>query len=142
VLEIGAGIGMPSFNIATQTKKIIISDYAPYAVTLIQKKIKHLKLTNALALGIDWNNVSEDIIADTIILSDTNYEPEAHKNLVLLIEKFIHKGSTIILATPNRLSSNPFIEGVSNYIYSSKNYKILENESLTEIVVMVLKEKH
>jgi hypothetical protein len=75
-------------------------------------------------------------------LSDTNYEPEAHKNLVLLIEKFIHKGSTIILATPNRLSSNPFIERVSNYIYSSKNYKMLENESLTEIVVMVLKEKH
>jgi len=72
-------------------------------------------------------------------LSDTNYEPAAHNSLVLLIEKFINKGSTIILATPNRLSSNPFIERISQYIYCSKNYTIIENESSIEIVVLVLK---
>ena len=139
VLEIGAGIGVPSLSIASQVHKIIVSDYAPDAVALIQKNIDLLKLNNALALNIDWNNVSEDIVADTILLSDTNYEPAAHNSLVLLIEKFINKGSTIILATPNRLSSNPFIERVSQYIASTKSYRIFENETATEIAVVVLK---
>ena len=139
VLEIGAGIGVPSLSIASQVHKIIVSDYAPDAVALIQKNIDVLKLNNALALNIDWNNVSEDIVADTILLSDTNYEPAAHNSLVLLIEKFINKGSTIILATPNRLSSNPFIERISQYIASTKNYRIFENETATEIAVVVLK---
>ena len=139
VLEIGAGIGMPSFCVASKTKKITISDYAPDAVELIQKNIEYLKLTNALALHIDWNNVSEDMIADTILLSDTNYEPASHHQLFFLIDSFINKGSTIILATPNRISSNPFLERILKYINSSKNYSIHENDTTKEIIVLVLK---
>jgi predicted nicotinamide N-methyase len=139
VLEIGAGIGIPSFCIASLTKKIIISDYAPDAVALLQKNINHLALNNAQAACIDWNNVSDDIIADTILLSDTNYEPSAHNHLILLIDKFINNGSSIILATPNRLASNPFIERISKYITSTKKYSIPENDTNKEIVVMVLK---
>jgi predicted nicotinamide N-methyase len=139
VLEIGAGIGVPSLSIAAQTHKIIISDYAPDAVAVIQKNIEHLKLSKALAVCIDWNHIPDEIIADTILLSDTNYEPAAHNHLFLLIEKFINKGSTIILATPNRLASNPFIERISKYITSTKKYSITENDTNKEIVVMVLK---
>ncbi len=139
VLEIGAGIGVPSLSIAAQTHKIIISDYAPDAVAVIQKNIEHLKLSNALAVCIDWNHIPDEMIADTILLSDTNYEPAAHNYLVLMIEKFINKGSTVILATPNRLASNPFIESVSKYIDRSKNYCITEIDTRTEILVMVLK---
>lgn len=139
VLEIGAGIGIPSFCIASLTKIIIISDYAPDAVALLQKNINHIALNNAQAACMDWNTISEDIIADTILLSDTNYEPSAHNHLILLIDKFINKGSSIILATPNRLASNPFIERISKYITSTKKYSIPENDTNKEIVVMVLK---
>ena len=139
VLEIGAGIGVPSLSIAAQTHKIIISDYAPDAVEVIQKNIEHLKLTNALAVCINWNHIPDDIIADTILLSDTNYEPAAHNNLVSVIDTFINKGSTVILATPNRLASNTFIESISKYIDHSKNYCITEKDTRTEIVVMVIK---
>lgn len=139
VLEIGAGVGIPSFCIASLTKKIIISDYAPDAVALLQKNINHLALNNAQAACIDWNNVSDDIIADTILLSDTNYELSAHNNLVVLINRFINNGSSIILATPNRLASNPFIDRISKYITSTKKYSIPENDTNKEIVVMVLK---
>lgn len=139
VLEIGAGIGVPSLSIAAQTHKIIISDYAPDAVAVIQKNIELLKLNNAQDVCIDWNHIPEDIIADTILLSDTNYEPTAHNHLILLIEKFINKGSTIKLATPNRLASNSFIERISKYITSTKKYSIPENDTNKEIVLMVLK---
>lgn len=139
VLEIGAGIGIPSLSIAAQTDKIVISDYAPDAVALLQKNIEHLKLKNASAACIDWNHISEDIIADTILLSDTNYEPAVHENLTFLVEKFINKDSTILLATPNRLASTPFIEKISKYIYRSKQYPLTENSVSKEIIVMVLK---
>ena len=139
VLEIGAGIGIPSLSIAAQTDKIVISDYAPDAVALLQKNIEHLKLNNAQAACIDWNHISEDVIADTILLSDTNYEPAVHENLTFLVEKFINKGSTILLATPNRLASNPFIERISKYMYRSKQYRLTENSVSKEIIVMVLK---
>lgn len=139
VLEIGAGIGIPSLSIAAQTDKIVISDYAPDAVALLQKNIEHLKLNNASAACIDWNRISEDVIADTILLSDTNYEPAVHENLTFLVEKFINKGSTILLATPNRLASTPFIERISKYMYRSKQYRLTENSVSKEIIVMVLK---
>ena len=139
VLEIGAGIGMPSLSIAAHAHKTIISDYAPDAVAVIQKNIEHLKISNAQAVCIDWNHIPDEIIADTILLSDTNYEPTAHNQLILLIEKFINKGSTVILATPNRLASSPFIERISKYITSTKKYSIPENDTNKEIVVMVLK---
>ena len=139
VLEIGAGIGIPSLSIAAQTDKIVISDYAPDAVALLQKNIEHLKLNNASATCIDWNHISDDVIADTILLSDTNYEPAVHENLTFLVEKFINKGSTILLATPNRLASNPFIERISKYMYRSKQYRLTENSVSKEIIVMVLK---
>lgn len=139
VLEIGAGIGIPSFCIASLTKKIIISDHVPDAVALLQKNIDYLALNNAQAACIDWNTISENITVDTILLSDTNYEPSAHNHLILLIDKFINKGSSIILATPNRLASNPFIERISKYINSTKKYSIPENGTNKEIIVMVLK---
>ncbi len=139
VLEIGAGIGIPSFSIASLTKKITISDHVPDAVALLQKNIDYLALNNAQAACIDWNTISENITVDTILLSDTNYEPSAHNHLILLIDKFINKGSSIILATPNRLASNPFIERISKYINSTKMYSIPENGTNKEIIVMVLK---
>ena len=139
VLEIGAGIGVPSLSIAAQTHKIIISDYAQDAVAVIQKNIEHLKLSNALAVCMDWNHIPDDIIADTILLSDTNYEPAAHNHLVLMIDTFINKCSTVIVATPNRLASNPFMESVSKYIYHSTYYSINENETTSQIAVMILK---
>lgn len=139
VLEIGAGIGIPSLSIATLAHKIIISDYAPDAVMLIQKNIEHLKVTNAQAMYLDWNNIPVDINADTILLSDTNYDPSAHNNLILLIDKFTHNGSIIILATPNRLASNPFIESISKFVIISKKYMINGKNGATEIAVLVLK---
>ncbi len=141
VLEIGAGIGIPSLSIAAHAHKVIISDYAPDAVMLIQKNIAHLKVTNAQAMYLDWNNIPVDIMADTILLSDTNYDPSTYNNLILLIERFIHNGSIIIVATPNRIASNAFIERISKFVTRSKNYSINEKDGATEIAVLVLKEK-
>jgi len=137
VLEIGAGIGFPSFSIAHKANSIIISDYDWEAISLANKNIAHLNITNVIATVLDWNHMPEHINADTILLSDTNYEPADHNNLALLIDKFINEGSTIILATPNRFSSNPFIEKLSVYIHKTKKIRVADEE--TEVAIFILK---
>jgi len=139
VLEIGAGIGLPSFSIANKASNIIISDYDKEAVDLVHKNITHLNLSNCKALVLDWNDISEHIIADTILLSDTNYNPTDFDALVISITKFLNIGSSVVLATPNRITTNTFIQKLSAFIHKTKNYCIIEEAIEKEIAVFVLK---
>jgi len=139
VLEIGAGIGVPSFFMAQKAREIIISDYDNEAVSLANKNIAHLNLTNARSLVLNWNHIPEYIIADTILLSDTNYNPSDFDALIISITSFINKGSVVILATPNRITANPFIEKLSAFIHKTKYYPIIEGKIEKQIAVFVLK---
>jgi predicted nicotinamide N-methyase len=137
VLEIGAGIGFPSFSIAHKASSIIISDYNSEAVALAQKNINHLNITNVTANVLDWNHIPSDICADTILLSDINYNPNDFNALIISITKFINNGCTIVLSTPNRITTNPFVERLRAFVYKTKNYHIDSGE--TEIAIFILK---
>ncbi len=137
VLEIGAGIGFPSFSIAQKASSVIISDYNSDAVSLAQKNINHLNINNATATVLDWNHIPSELFADTILLSDINYNPSNFDALVDSINRFINMGSTIVLSTPNRITTNPFIDRLSAFIYKTKKYQIDNGE--TEIAIFVLK---
>lgn len=139
VLEIGAGIGLPSFSIANKASNIIISDYDKEAVALAHKNIAHLNLSNLTSIVLDWNDIPEHIIADTILLSDTNYNPTDFDALVISITKFLNIGSSVVLATPNRITTNTFIQKLSAFIHKTKNYCIIEEAIEKEIAVFVLK---
>ena len=138
VLEIGAGIGLPSFSIATLAKEVIISDHAADAIALMNKNINHLQLTNTSAICLDWNDFPTEMNADTILLSDVNYAPEQFEPLQNLIQRFIAEGSTILLATPQRIMGVPFIKSLQNYILEKHVYSIREHEQPIDISVMVL----
>ena len=137
VLEIGAGIGFPSFSIAHKASSVIISDYNSEAVALAQKNINHLNITNVTANVLDWNYIPSELCANTILLSDINYNPNDFNALVISITKFINNGCTIVLSTPNRITTNPFVERLSAFVYKTKNYRIDSGE--TEIAVFILK---
>ena len=139
LLEIGAGIGIPSFFMAQKAREIIISDYDNEAVSLANKNIAHLNLTNARSVVLNWNHIPENIIADTILLSDTNYNPSDFDALVIAINLFLSKGCIVILATPNRITTNPFLEKLGAFMHKTKNYRIIEGKTEKEIAVFVLK---
>ena len=136
VLEIGAGIGFPSFSIAHKARSIIISDYNSEAVSLAQKNIKHLNKTNVTATVLDWNNIPTKLLADTILLSDVNYNPNDFSSLVQSITRFLNNGCTIVLSTPNRITTNPFIDRLSAFVDKTKKYQI---NGETEIAIFILK---
>jgi predicted nicotinamide N-methyase len=116
VLEIGAGIGVPSFMIADQALEIIISDHAPEAIELIEKNIQYLGLQNTKAMCLDWNDFPENINGETILLSDINYAPAEFESLVKLIKKFLTQGANIIIATPQRIMATPFAEAIQPFV--------------------------
>ena len=138
VLEIGAGIGLPSLMMAGIAKSIQISDYDKEAVALLQKNIEHLQLQNADALQLDWNNVPKNMNPDVVILSDVNYDPTQFDPLVTLIDTFIQQGCTIILSTPQRIMASPFVQKLEASIIERYEAMVDENGIPKEISILVL----
>ena len=138
VLELGAGIGLPSLMMAGITNSIQISDYNLDAVELLRKNIEHLELENAEALKLDWNALPETIHPEVIILSDVNYDPTQFETLTKLIEKFIHQGCAIILSTPQRIMASPFVLALSEFIIADYLEMVDENGVTKEISILVL----
>jgi len=138
VLELGAGIGLPSLLMANEAKTIQVSDYDSEAVELFRKNIAHLQLHNVQALQMDWNDLPENIDPEVIILSDVNYDPKQFESLTKLIEKFIHMGCTIILSTPQRIIASPFVLALSEFIIADYLDMVDENGVTKEINILVL----
>lgn len=138
VLEIGAGLGLPSFSIAPITKSIQISDYDLEAVELLQKNIAHLALKNVQALQLDWNAVPESIQPEVVLLSDVNYDPSQFETLIGLIKRFLEQGCTIILSTPQRIMASPFVVKLERYIVATHEVQVDENGTSKEISILVL----
>jgi predicted nicotinamide N-methyase len=141
VLELGAGIGLPSLMMADIAKSIQISDYDKEAVALLQKNIEYLQLQNAEAIKLDWNALPETIHPEVVILSDVNYDPTQFETLINLIKKFIHQGCTIILSTPQRIMASPFVLALSIFIIADYVELVDENGVTKEISILVLSKK-
>jgi predicted nicotinamide N-methyase len=138
VLELGAGIGLPSLMMADVAKSIQISDYDKEAVALFQKNIEYLQLQNAEAIKLDWNALPETIHPEVVILSDVNYDPTQFETLINLIKKFIHQGCTIILSTPQRIMASSFVLALSTLIIADYVELVDENSISKEISILVL----
>lgn len=138
VLEIGAGLGLPSFMIAGYANSVQVSDYAPEAVELLEKNIQHLQLNNVQAMELDWNNVPDSINADVVLLSDVNYNPSQFDGLLQLITKLISEGTIVILSTPQRIMASPFVNAIQPLVKQKHVELVNENGKSVEISILVL----
>ena len=141
VLEIGAGIGLPSFFIAGKAKSIQVTDYELDAVELMYKNIAHLNLDNVQAFRLDWNKVPKGIKPEVLILSDVNYNPNEFDPLIALIKELVASGTLVILSTPQRIMASPFVNALQQLIQQTHMEIVTENEKLIEISILVLNKK-
>ena len=119
VLEIGAGIGLPSFSVAKEALSMVISDHSTEAIALMEKNIQSLGLTHARAMYLDWNHFPSDLFADTVLFSDINYDPEQFEALITLVQQLLKKAVTIVIATPERISAVSFALQLEPYVIRS-----------------------
>jgi predicted nicotinamide N-methyase len=110
VLELAAGLGLPSMLAANFAKSIICSDYLPETIGYINESAKANQFSNVTAQLLDWNLLPKNLKPNALLLSDINYEPAAFETLLKVLIRFKENGSCIILSTPQRLMAKPFIE--------------------------------
>lgn len=138
VLEIGAGIGLPSLLIAPFARLVIVSDKATEAVELIEKNRQLLGYSNVKAICLDWNHFPAIDTFETVLLSDINYEPDQFEPLLRLIKLLLQTGATIIISTPQRITAAPFAEAVEPYTKRSVVLPIEDGNTSIDISILIL----
>ncbi|MEO0066134.1 MAG: hypothetical protein RI983_1460 [Bacteroidota bacterium] len=141
VLELGAGIGLPSFFAAKTASSVIITDYAKEAVELMQINIDALGCKNVNALELDWNDYAGDIPADILLLSDINYDEKDFESLKLLLKSYLEKGAIILLATPYRINASSFVSFFSFFIQKQELIAVQNEGTEVSIGLFVLEQK-
>jgi predicted nicotinamide N-methyase len=141
LLELAAGIGLPSFVAAKYASHICCSDYVPAAIALLEKNIAANQLSNLSSALINWKSIPESIEAEVLLLSDINYNPTDFDTVFLMLQQFIQQGTTILLSTPQRLVAKDFIAKLLLWCVLNKEQEIRYNHKSVLINIFVLQNK-
>lgn len=139
VLELAAGLGLPSLVAAAFAHSVYCTDMSAEAMDIAARSALLNGLTNMQCACINWNNIPQDLEADVLLLSDVNYDPEVFPALLQAMQSFLQRGTVIVLATPQRLMAKPFIEQLLPYCRSHEIISAaLPGELLADISVLLL----
>lgn len=138
VIELAAGLGLPSLYAARYAKTILCSDYAPGAVDYCRRSAAKAGLPNFNTALLDWNELPADLAADVVLLSDVNYDPAAFDRLSIVLNRFLKAGTTILLSTPQRLMAKPFIAQWLPSCVKQEEYCVTLNGTTSAVSVFAL----
>jgi predicted nicotinamide N-methyase len=141
VLELAAGLGLPSFVAARYAKAVCCSDYLDEAVATMAKSAQHLQFSNVTCQVLDWNHLPDDLTADVLLLSDINYDPEQFVRLYQVLRRFLQQGTVILLTTPQRLMAKPFIEKLLPFCRQQYEMIIYDLQQHTPVSLLLLQEQ-
>jgi predicted nicotinamide N-methyase len=138
VLELAAGLGLPSLLAARYASEVCASDHIPEAVELMKRSAAHNGILNMKCGLLDWNNLPDSISTDVLLISDINYDPAEFEIVFTVLQKFLKNGTTIILSTPQRLIAKPFIDRLLPFCIKREEVLVENVRQQTIISVMVL----
>lgn len=142
LLEIAAGLGLPSLFASRYANTVLCTDYQPEPLDYINASIRVNAITN-ITTGIqDWQNIPSNLYYDVLLLSDINYAPEAFPALEKMIYAFLQKQTTILLTSPQRLMAKSFIEKIQPYCIYQEEIPVAEESGETSISLMILQKTH
>jgi predicted nicotinamide N-methyase len=141
VVELGAGLGLPSFVAAHTARQVLCTDAIPEAVEVIRYSATHLNLLNLTADVLDWQYLPPELTADVLLLSDINYEPASFDFLQKIISTFLSKGSTVILSTPQRLMAKDFLTPLLADCVAQEEAEVMHEGRAVMTTVLVLKKE-
>lgn len=125
VVELGAGLGLPSFVASRFSAEVIVTDHIPESILWMEENIRRLQLHNVRAAIMDWTEEVK-LKADVVMMSDVSYDPEGFDDLMALIHHYLDEGSLLIIAIPERIISGSFYGLIEGYILDSTTYAIEE----------------
>lgn len=141
VLELAAGLGLPSLVAAQYAKSVCCSDYIEAPFEFVKESAARHQLANINYQIINWFELPENLTADVLLLSDINYEPAAFAVLFEMIQAFLAKQTTIILSTPQRLMAKPFVAHVLPFCTLQKEVEVLQNGEIAWVQMLMLQQQ-
>lgn len=139
VLELAAGLSLPSLLASSFATNVIASDYVQDAVDTINLSIAENNITNMQCRLIDWNNIDKYIKTDVLLLSDINYSPNEFDQLFKVINLFIEQQTTIIISTPQRITAKKFMERLIQWKIREKEIAIDDDNGTVYNSIWVLR---
>lgn len=137
VLEIAAGLGLPSLVAAPHAKTVLCTDGDAEAVEWIQQSARHHGFSNFRAQRLNWSCVPKHLEAEVLLLSDACYQPEAFEAQQQLLLQFLEKNVTVILSTPHRLVAKSFFTPLLHFICHQQEVVVHQNRAQHPIAVYV-----
>lgn len=141
VLELAAGLALPSLIAARYADEVCCTDYLPDPLEVVARSITHNQLTSIQCQLLNWHHLPADIRTDILLLSDVNYHPSEFDALMNVIRHFLDNGTRIVLTTPQRLAAKPFIEKLLPFCTTQKEMAIDHEGSSTIISLLQLGEE-
>jgi predicted nicotinamide N-methyase len=138
VLELGAGLGLPSLVAAQIAQQVVCSDYVQEPLNFVQQSIEINQYNNVFCSIINWSNLPLNTTTEVLLLSDINYEPTAFVNINLMLQYFLQQGSLIILTTPQRLMAKQFIEAILPFCIQQEQTRV-DDVDISIFVLMLNK---
>lgn len=138
VLEIGAGLGLPSLVAARFAASVHCTDVSPEAIDIVQASAERLNLKNVYPSVLDWQQLPADLTPDVLLLSDINYEPAAFHHLQTVVKSFLDKNTRILLSTPQRLVAKEFILPLLKHCIFQQEVEVAHNGTKVATAVLVL----
>jgi predicted nicotinamide N-methyase len=140
VLELAAGVGLPSLIAARFAKQVICTDIEPNAIPVMQANVQLHQCTNVTCAEANWLQLPNNWQPQTILLSDVNYEPAAFTGLLQVLQQWLAAGTCMVLATPQRLMAKPFIEALLPFAIEQTEEEVVLDEQTHFISILVLKQ--
>ncbi|MDB5253459.1 MAG: hypothetical protein JWP27_2628 [Flaviaesturariibacter sp.] len=109
VLELAAGLGLPSLFVAPLAASVLCSDVEAAAIGVVEQSKRLGGISNLSCQVLDWTALPAGLGANVVLLSDLNYDPATFDRLFTVVEELLGSGATVLLSTPQRLLAKPFI---------------------------------
>ena len=114
VLEIGAGLGLPSIVASYYAAAVVCTDYLPEVVYAIESNITKNQRHNMTPALFDWRDGLFEFNFDVLLASDINYDTAEFSTVFSLFDKVLSQHKCILFSTPDRLQSRKFITDLQN----------------------------
>jgi len=123
VLELGAGMGLPSLVAASYTSAVVCSDYLTDALIFAKKNAELNGILSIRYECIDWRSYNSDQRYELILASDIAYEKRFFEDLPGSLKKMMQPNSEVWLSEPGRHFTAPFILDLKNH-FDIKSYPL------------------
>jgi predicted nicotinamide N-methyase len=135
VVELGAGLAIPSFVAAAGGARAIATDWYEPALAFVAANAGRLGLA-VDTMFVDWRDPPRALFDggpfDLVVAADVLYEPRNAEPLAALLPRLVADDGEAIIADPRRPDSRPFLEAMVESGWSLQTDEVAHESRLDE----------